>query len=692
MSMDSYENLDEDIVRMIPEWEKVTRNDGGKKFAEAQFNLGNVSIELGYIEEAISLWSNIERRDSAEKFASAKLNIAHVLHDNGNIYEALNEWSQIARSDSPKLYARAQFNIGTILRRQKNNEGALRAWQSIQRSDDAESYAKAQFSIGTILSESNKEDEALSAWRNIKRLDSPEMYAKSQYNIGYALVNKGNIEGALSAWRNIERSDDKETYAKAKVKIGFLLEEKQNYNGAITEWSKIERSDDPEAYAVAQSNIGYLSSDDLEAAIRAWSNIKESDDLKIYAHAQFNLGIWLINANNKKDVLSAKEAFISASDLYPYEAYCYIQICEFLLVEEKVEFGKKLQALLEEIILITKDLTLEFEDLEVQDQAPERKLAHYTSTHTADILLNVHNKEKVAGSFRLNTINNVNDPSEGQVLNSYLNEDNEEAFYAPDFDQNFQAFVSCFTFNHDSLNQFRLYGKKDNKEASGVSLVFNKDFFQSKNFLCGMSFLYPLNNSQSLDNNLTDTSDKALLRSKIDIKPVMRCIYIEPISEYIQLAQRSRITFYREFGATGSPEDKWNSYQKGIIEKTKNVKTSLQKLKDIYQNMKIEHIDDFNECSSFIDKTLLPLKYLIKHSAFQEEQECRIIYITSLDRPEVIMEFGQFLYVEYEADVKNNLDKIYIAPAANQYQPYLAKLLCDTNVKIELSNNPYRQI
>ena len=69
-----------------------------------------------------------------------------------------------------------------------------------------------------------------------------------------------------------------------------------------------------------------------------------------------------------------------------------------------------------------------------------------------------------------------------------------------------------------------------------------------------------------------------------------------------------------------------------------------------------------------------------------------MIYITSLDRPEVKMEFGRFLYVEYEPDVKSHLDKLYIAPAATQYQPYLTKLLCDTNVKIELSNNPYRQI
>ena len=68
-----------------------------------------------------------------------------------------------------------------------------------------------------------------------------------------------------------------------------------------------------------------------------------------------------------------------------------------------------------------------------------------------------------------------------------------------------------------------------------------------------------------------------------------------------------------------------------------------------------------------------------------------MIYITSLKDPKVQMSFGKFLYVNYEINVKDNLDKIYIAPAAGQFQPYLAKLLCDTEVKIELSSNPYRQ-
>ena len=68
-----------------------------------------------------------------------------------------------------------------------------------------------------------------------------------------------------------------------------------------------------------------------------------------------------------------------------------------------------------------------------------------------------------------------------------------------------------------------------------------------------------------------------------------------------------------------------------------------------------------------------------------------MIYITSLKDPKVQMIFGKFLYVNYEINVRDNLDKIYIAPAATQFQPYLAKLLCDINVKIEPSNIPYRQ-
>jgi len=103
----------------------------------------------------------------------------------------------------------------------------------------------------------------------------------------------------------------------------------------------------------------------------------------------------------------------------------------------------------------------------------ESKVAHYSRVSTAFSLLD----SKEPSKFRLNTIRGVNDPTEGLVLGTYWNKQGiSENIHANDT----ATFISCFTFNHDSLNQFRLYGKEDKQEATGVSLVFNKEFFSNQ--------------------------------------------------------------------------------------------------------------------------------------------------------------------------------------------------------------------
>lgn len=125
-------------------------------------------------------------------------------------------------------------------------------------------------------------------------------------------------------------------------------------------------------------------------------------------------------------------------------------------------------------------LKLDFSQNSNEEKSPERKLAHYTGTYITDLLLEANDKI-VPSSFRLNTINNVNDPSEGHLLINYLNNSKEGYFRAPDFDGKLHAFISCFTFNHDSLNQFRLYGKEADKEASGLVLYLEVIFFNQMN-------------------------------------------------------------------------------------------------------------------------------------------------------------------------------------------------------------------
>jgi len=506
----------------------------------------------------------------------------------------------------------------------------------------------------------------------------------------------------------------------------------------------MRENDGNEAYAKAQIDIfrymlkTYEFGDDkLDNGIFYLRNVKEADGNNYYLAIFFIAAIqsilkknydencllyikileeskWLVDLSFDYAFEIAKECLANGScqnskklfgligGSYSYQATCYERVCELKIKMETKEIGGLSETLIRKVEEIIDILKLDFLPLSEEEQAPERKLAHYTGTYTTNKLLSKEENKDKPSAFRLNTINNVNDPSEGKLLTNYLESVKENSFYKPDFDERLHAFISCFTFNHDSLNQFRLYGKEDNKEASGVSLVFNKDFFKETDSQSGMNNIF-INRTIKNANNDSDEDDSSA--KIIEKQSVMRCVYIDPTSDYIYLAQRNRLTFFREFGRENleggsipKAEIECTEYENYIDKKTENFREAFVELKSIYKDaidkkksLKKLSKEDSDKIDSLLDMIILPLKYLVKHSAFQEEQECRMVYITSLDDPKVKMDFGKFLYVEYEPEVKANLDKVYIAPAATQYQPYLAKLLCDTNTKIELSNNPYRQ-
>ncbi len=696
-------------------WQNIKRSDDSSTFAKAQISIGNIYHKNNDALRALDAWTSILSTDNNEVYANAQFNIGHEFQVRGDIAEALLIWSQIKRSDSPEFYAMAQFNIGATLREQSNNEEALLAWRNIERSDDPESFAKAKFIIGVMLSEQNKKDEALIEWNSIYRKDDNKMFAQAQFNIGCEFNDRNDSKSALSAWNAIERSINPEMYARAKIKIGFLLERMQNIRGAVNEWSKIERSDDAKAYVVAQANIGYLSFDRVATAKNAFLNIKSSDNPRIYAHSQFKLALIFIDEGDFKE---AEKSFSIAKDYYPYESYCYEKICNLIKTSKTKNFGLSSQRLLNLVLEIVSILTLDFGKYADEEKPFERKLAHYTSTYTCNLLLGNDKKNNSPSLFRLNTINNVNDPSEGQLLVRKLKDIKDNDFVALDFNERFHAFISCFTFNHDSLNQFRLYGKQDNKEASGMSLVFKKEFFQSKEFIGGISYLsigntskviktLPNLNSEKSCDMQNQAFEKESTHEEIVKHSVMRCVYLDPKSDYFHLAQRNRLTFFREFGDNivlkkgvqqPQAEYEWDIYQEYIKIITNDFKVAYEDLKSTYKEVETEmgniRFDpsslEHKELGNLVDEILLPLKYLIKHSAFREEQECRMIYITSVDRPEVTMEYGSFLYVEYEPSVKDHLDKIYIAPAALHHKRYFDHLLKDIDVPVEVSGNVFR--
>lgn len=328
----------------------------------------------------------------------------------------------------------------------------------------------------------------------------------------------------------------------------------------------------------------------------------------------------------------------------------------------------------------------------------ENLIAHYTTATVSYLMLN-HDQRKyddLAESerpsyLRLNPIHFMNDPTEGLLISKLFNLDfkwKEDQKYL----EHSKAFIGCFTLHQDSLNQFRLYGKENGKEASGVSLILEREklFSNKSNF----SFINkPIEFKISLLNEATDASKKKNeLIEQYDFKlPLYLCIYYDPESGLIHLAHREEWTFCRQEQNAESAQ--WVNYKKEIDDITKKVRdligevnTSLETLMNVLNEKSVEFYE-------ILDEILLPLRYLIKHYAFKEEQECRAIYISTLDDKRVKLDRNlKRIYVDY-VNILPMIKKIYLPSGALQHESalqYLGQTSLYGKFEVKRSHNPFR--
>ena len=322
--------------------------------------------------------------------------------------------------------------------------------------------AQERLDLGISYLGESRLDKAIEALSSIRReeVDS-KTYALTQLRLGVAYAQSGELDQAIEAWSNIRRSDDSKIYAGAQLGLGAVYYYAQSeLDQAIEAWSNIRRDDDPEIYAQAQFDLGdtYKDQGNPEQVIVAWSNIRRDDDPEIYARAQFGLGeIHKGKGENKQ----AKDAYRNVQGPFYYRAQREYRIldCPPDLINDLRSLARNTDKVREFLQIIP-----EF----------ELKVAHYTRPQIAFDLFGDEKNDKKPSNFRLSTIRGVNDPTEGLVLNDYWDQQGiPETIHTNDT----ATFISCFTFNHDNLNQFRLYGKENGREATGVSLVFKKKFF-----------------------------------------------------------------------------------------------------------------------------------------------------------------------------------------------------------------------
>ena len=433
-----------------------------------------------------------------------------------------------------------------------------------------------------------------------------------------------------------------------------------------------------------------------EEAIVIYRNITRKDSPEQYAKAQFNLGVVLLKQGKIKE---AKQAFSNSRSVFYYQAESQLKIlsCPPDSRSNLRQVYGVIKSIIETLFISS--------DGGIAGENP-LKVAHYTRPSTAGKLI-AGDPDK-ASPLRLSTVKGTNDPTEGKILYGYLHKSCGLPSGVLDAEQEsdsqaLAAFISCFTFNHDSLNQFRLYGKEDGLEASGVSLVFGKRFFSAADPFAIMT-VAPEREAFTANNTIEDSRsgqpDKTT-QKKLDKLPLYRCIYLDPQSGYVSVAHRDKVTFYAEawYGKKMAAhqdickeaEKRWKKYQTKINVLTGKVKEDLSTLSEKIQSIATDAENNVWETLAFI---LQPLRYLVKHAAFQEEQECRMVYIGDLPEDERIhteWENNQ-MYLEYAEPVRESLDKIYLSPGAEPYADFFKRKLRNLAKEggIRRSQNPFR--
>ena len=178
-----------------------------------------------------------------------------------------------------------------------------------------------------------------------------------------------------------------------------------------------------------------------------------------------------------------------------------------------------------------------------------------------------------------------------------------------------------------------------------------------------------------LDQSLIKESEEAeenKQQNYLTAMPLYRCIYFDPTSSLVKVAQREEWSFQREFKLEGEhpwyvvnpiAEKKWKQYREEISEIEKHVKDGLQQLSEQIIKLNQENLNPDEK--ELLAEILLPLRYLMKHMAFKEEQECRVVYVTQWD-DELVQydEQSKRFYIDYGQDVATHLKKIYLGPHA----------------------------
>ena len=672
---------EKNIDQQIEELNKITREDSIEDYAQAQFKLGGIyrNIKHDY-EQAEAFYLNINKKDNPDVYAKAQLILGYIYLEIKQDYDqAATSFLNINKKVNPKLYALAQFGLGYIYQEIKQDyDQAVTFYLNINKEDNPELYALAQVNLGYIYQDIKYDyEQAEVFYLNINKEDNPKTYAQAQSYLGYIYYDiKHDYDQAEVFLLNITKEDNPEVYAKAQFFLGYIYQEiKHNYDQAEAFYSKITKENNPEIYTLAQEGLGEIYTQKIKKETQATDCFLLASKIERYSNrypyqyicAQLILGLKQNNFNHDFNEKKFNELKV--------------------FIYNKIENLCNLTDNIKNILFISNVL-----DNNYKGKQPERRVAHYTKPAVLFSLLKGENPSK----FRLNIVDFMNDPSENQVLTSWLNISNHP-------DNEIKSFLASFSFNHNCLNQFRLYGNEDNIVGSGVSIAFNKDFF-------GLDTERSINNeiisSHSIKsiNPFENKQIKFESNNNLHPLPLYRCLYFDPKTGYMALAKRNKQSFYLENKNEKTAEaidSEWDEYIKSLNEtnKIRKIRAKLEAIQKLIAELSYKpELQKISNLDELLSLAVLPISCLIKHAAFEDEDECRMIYITHIADDNIVepqdYQSANSLYVEY-THVEEYIDNIYLGPQCKMQhkiwlQNHFKKKRREREIKLIKSEMPLR--
>ena len=257
----------------------------------------------------------------------------------------------------------------------------------------------------------------------------------------------------------------------------------------------------------------------------------------------------------------------------------------------------------------------------------DKPLAHYTSPTVCEKLLGIGQKQAnqeniVAGKMRMNSSVYMNDPYEGKSLYDLLGIQEPDLENLSEFSP-YNAFFACFSSRVNDLNQFRLYGKVGNVEASGCCLVFNRRGNWIREPDLDASFRR-LNDQDGFTGSVVKETTAQRPSENL---PLYQIAYIFYRDEYTQDKEYDVMDGDPVFGVRLKPisdNQDWHGVRKAQFQ------TALIGLCDYFKDTK-QNREESQENKAALEY----IRYLFKDHAFRDEEEFRLLQIEEIGSDKV---------------------------------------------------------